>query len=61
MSVDFKSYLIKSPKIIHELELTVYYMLVIIKIHFLAAEKLCFHYAATADAFDTTKGWEAKR
>jgi hypothetical protein len=40
MSVDFKSYLIKSPKIIHELELTVYCMLVIIKMHFLEAQKL---------------------
>jgi hypothetical protein len=36
-------------------------MLVIIKIHFLEAEKLCFHYAATADAFETIKGWDAKR
>jgi hypothetical protein len=32
----------------------------IINIHFLEAEKLCFHYAATADAFDTTKRWDAK-
>jgi len=36
-------------------------MLVIIKIHFTEAEKLCFYYAATADAFDTIKGWDAKR
>jgi len=36
-------------------------MLVIIKMHFLEAEKLCFQYVATADAFDTIKGWDAKR
>jgi len=36
-------------------------MLVIIKIHFLEAEKLCFHYAATADVFDAIMGWDTKR
>ena len=36
-------------------------MLAIIKIHFLEAEKLCFHYAATADVFATIMGWDAKR
>jgi hypothetical protein len=36
-------------------------MLVIIKIHFTEAVKLCFYCAATADAFDTIKEWDAKR
>jgi hypothetical protein len=37
-------------------------MLVVIQRNFLEAEKLCFHYAATADASaDTVKGWDAKR